>query len=224
MIQEMTKKIPFNCLRSGYLKMPEWLFYFMKPSSIALYVAIKKTIRSHTAGKYSNATNIQLAQYSGLAESTVSTGIQRLCDRGYVRKWTYYDTKIKKRRHIYLQNTKRQQNKKIKGRDFHDFIISILKIRGRRIEVSRVYLDDWLSWIPIPNGISDGFVLKVYALLVGQYLRDRRNCGIRISDRQMAGILNVDRDKIADVLTWLEVNSFISIKTINKRSRIIEIM
>jgi DNA-binding MarR family transcriptional regulator len=219
---ETIKEIPYSVTRNGYLKLPEWLIYYLNPKSLIVIREIKRTLKPENPRSYSDITNIQLADRCNMSIGVIKKVLDRLDGKSYIQRWSYPVSATKKRRKIYFRNMRKKMIEKTKGHSFHEVLKTKCFADSQRVEWKRIATDDWLSWIPIPHGIHDGYEMKIYGILIGQHLRGREK--INISDRQLSTIAKMDRDKVAQVLLSLEAAAYIDIQVENRRSRTVKFL
>jgi len=222
MMQKTTRKLPDSIVGHGYLKMPEWLIYYLKPNSLNVLRAIMKTRKYEDRIPYSDITNNQLAEVCGISLSYVQQIVKRLAERRYIRKWMYYETHEKRRRKIYIKNMRKMMMEKTGGKPFWEFLETKRFNESKRIEWKKINSSNWIEWIPMPHSISDPYEMKVIGVLLGQYLRGSDE--IRLSNRQIALMCKIDRETVAECIQNLQENKFIFVKEVNKRNRMIEII
>jgi len=217
-----TNTIPPSVTRKGYLKLPEWMAYFLSPQSLIIVREISRTLKRNQKRPYSDITNLQLANRCGMSVQTVNRILVRLDQAAYIQRWPYQATDERKRRKIYFKNMRVKREQKLHGRSFLEVLNAKCFKDSKRIEWSRMATDDWLEWIPIPHDIGNSKDLKVYSVLVGQHMRGRTV--IRLSDRQISAITNMDREVVADSIGHLANDGYIVVKSENRRSRNIEFL
>lgn len=221
-MMKTTSFIPSSITLHGYCKLPEWLIYYLKPNSLLIIREIKKTLKRSERVMFSDITNEQLAERCGLSTRYISQLIQKLVDSGYIKRRTVSVSKTKRRRKIYFCNLRKKKDNKLRGRSYYEVLITKCFTKCKRIEENKIATDNWLDWIPIPHGLKNGYELKVFGVLIGQNMRGMNE--IKLSDRQIASMMKIDRTTVANVLASLGKKEFIKISKNNKRSRIIMII
>jgi len=201
------------------VKVPEWLFYYLGPNSLSLIREIRKTLKTVGRYRYSDITNRQLSERCGLSISYVDRLMNRLADRGYLKRRFHYESKTVRRRKIYFSSLKALMSKRTNGVSFREMLEQRAFRKCKRVEWARINASDWLEWIPAPNLIKDPYCLKVFGVLIGQYLRG--TVDISLSNRQLALICKMDREKVAECIEALEDQGFITVEAANLRRRII---
>lgn len=213
------RTIPLAISHGGYVKVPEWLFYYLGPNSLSLIREIRKTLKTVGRYRYSDITNRQLSERCGLSISYVDRLMNRLADRGYLKRRFHYESKTVRRRKIYSSSLKALMSKRTNGVSFREMLEQRAFRKCKRIEWARINASDWLEWIPAPNLIKDPYCLKVFGVLIGQYLRG--TVDILLSNRQLALICKMDREKVAESIEALEVHGLITVEAANLRRRTI---
>lgn len=213
------RKIPWIVSQSGYVKVPEWLFYYLGPNSLILLREIRRTLKTVGKYRYSDITNRQLAERCGLSISYVDLLMRRLADRGYLKRRFYYESQAVRRRKIYFSPLRALMVRRTKGVSFHEMLEQRAFQKCKRIEWARINTSDWLAWIPAPNRIRDPYCLKVFGVLIGQYLRGTFD--IKLSNRQLALICKMDREKVAECMEALADQGFITVEVASLRHRTI---
>lgn len=211
--------VPSSVIQGGYIKMPEWLFYYLAPNSLNIVRTIFRMLKVVGRYRYCDLTNCQLADRCDLSVAHVDRLVSRLESKGYIRRRIHYETNTVKRRKIYFSRLGKLMIKKTKGRSFREMLAMRAFRDCKRVEWSRINTSDWLPWIPIPNRITDPYCLKVFGVLIGQHLRGRPQ--ITLSVRQIALICQMDRGKVSECIDVLETQGVITVEGINKRCRII---
>jgi len=211
------RRIPRVVAQGGYVKVPEWLFYYLGPNSLNLVREIRKTLKTVGKYRYSDITNHQLAERCGLSISYVDLLMRRLADRGYLKRRFHHESKTVRRRKVYFSSLRSLMAQRTKGLSFHEMLGQRAFGKCKRVEWSRINSEDWLAWIPAPNIITDPYCLKVFGILIGQYLRGTKD--ILLSNRQLALICKMDRGKVAECIGTLEVQGIINVTISNKRRR-----
>lgn len=222
MMKRPIRKLPNSIVKHGYLKMPEWLIYYLKPNSLSVLRTIMRTRKYEDRIPYSDITNNQLAEVCGISLSYVNQIIRRLAERNYIRRWRYFETHDKSRRKIYIKNMRKMMFEKTGGKPFWEFLETKRFNKEKRIEWKKINCSNWIEWIPMPNTVTDAYELKVIGVLLGQYLRGSDE--IRLSNRQIALMCKIDRETVAECIQNLQENKYIFVKEVNKRNRMIQVI
>lgn len=213
------KTIPPVVAQGGYVKVPEWLFYYLGPNSLSIVREIRKTLKTVGRYRYSDITNRQLSERCGLSVSYVDRLVKKLADRGYLKRRWRYESRTLRRRKIYFSSLRSLMSKRTNGVSFREMLERRAFRKSKRVEWSRINTSDWLEWIPAPNLIRDPYCLKVFGVLIGQHLRGTSDIGL--SNRQLAMICKMDREKVAECIEALEDQGFITVEAVNLRRRTI---
>ncbi len=216
---EARRSIPCSVIQGGYVKMPEWLFYYLAPNSLNIMRVVFRTLKTVGSYRYSDLTNRQLSERCGLSVTHVDRLVQKLEAKGYMKRRTRYEAPEIKRRKIYFSRLNMLMHRKTKGRSFREMLAKRAFKDCKRIEWARVNTSEWLQWIPAPNRITDPYCLKVYGVLIGQHLRGKHE--IALSCRQIALICQMDRGKVSECICALEAQRILTVETTSKRRRII---
>lgn len=215
------RKLPNSIVEHGYLKIPEWLIYYLKPNSLSVLRMIMKSRKLDGRTLYSDITNSQLAEACGISLSYVNKIIIRLSERKYIRRWKYFESNDKSRRKIYIKNLKSLMHQKTEGKSFIEFLESNRFQNQKRVEWKNINCSNWIGWIPMPNEISNAYEMKVIGVLLGQFLRGSEE--IRLSNRQIGLMCKIDRETVAVCINNLQGRRLISVHKPNNRSRIIKL-
>lgn len=211
------RRIPRVVEQGGYVKIPEWLFYYLGPNSLILLREIRRTLKTVGRYRYSDITNRQLSDRCGLSISYVDLLMRRLAGRGYFRRSCHYEGTNMRRRKIYFSSLRALMSQRTRNRSFRAMLAERAFGKCKRIEWVRINAAEWLDWIPAPNRISDPYCLKVFGVLIGQHLRGSKD--IALSNRQIALMCKMDREKVGNCIMVLEEHGFISVVQVNRRRR-----
>lgn len=221
MMKRPIRKLPNSIVEHGYLKVPEWLIYYLKPNSLSVLRTIMGSRKFDGRTPYSDITNSQLAEVCGISLSYVNQIIKRLSERKYIRRWKYFESHEKSRRKIYIKNLKSIMHQRTEGKSFREFLESKRFQNQKRVEWEKIKCSNWIGWIPMPNEITNAYEMKVIGVLLGQFLRGSEE--IRLSNRQIGLMCKIDRETVTMCINHLREKKLISVHKLNKRSRIIKL-